>query len=73
MRLSARCAQELVRTRFENVGPRFVEFRFVTKDALPTNPLPEVKFIMIKNANVFEFGGTIRNFLGEWEKPIGRG
>ena len=59
--------------RFEHVGPRFVKFRFVTKDPLPTNPLAAVKFVIIINASVFEFGGTIRNFLDKREKPIGRG
>jgi hypothetical protein len=49
----------------------FAEFGMVTKDPLPTNPLAAVKFI-IKNANVFEFGGMIRNFLDKHEIPIGR-
>jgi hypothetical protein len=38
---------ELGIIRFEQVGPLFVEFRFVTKDPLPTNPLAAVKFINI--------------------------
>jgi hypothetical protein len=57
------------------VSPRFAEFRFVAKDPLPTNSLAAVKAIiitMIKNANIFEFGGTIRNFLEQREIPIGR-
>ena len=47
---------------------------FVTKDPLPTNPLAAVKcFItIIKIANVFEFGGSIRNFFDKQEIPIGR-
>jgi hypothetical protein len=53
------------------VSPRFVEFRFVTKDPLPTNPLAAVKFIIIINADTFEFRGTIRNFLDKREIPIG--
>jgi hypothetical protein len=52
-----------------------VKFRFVTKDPPPTNPLAAVKFkmmsIMTKNANVFEFGGMIRNFLDKRDIPIG--
>ena len=56
---------------FEQVGPRFAEFRFVTKDPLPTNPLAAIMFAIIKNANVFEFGGTIRNFLDKREIVIG--
>ena len=51
--------------------PRFAEIHFVTKDPLPTNPLAAVKFIIIRNTNVFEFGGTIRNFLDKREIPIG--
>ena len=51
--------------------PRFAEIRFVTKDPLPTNPLAAIKFIIIRNADVFEFGGTIRNFLDKREIPIG--
>jgi hypothetical protein len=56
-----------------SVSPRFVEFRFVAEDPLPTNLLAAVKFIktIIKNANVFEFGGTVRNFLDKREIPIG--
>jgi hypothetical protein len=53
------------------VSPRFVQFRFVTKDPLPTNPLAAAKFIKTQNANVFEFGSTIRNFLDKREIPIG--
>jgi hypothetical protein len=64
---------ELGKNCFEQVGPLFAEFRFVTKDPLPTNPLAAVKFVIIINASVFEFGGTIRNFPDKREKPIGRG
>jgi hypothetical protein len=64
---------ELGINSFGLVSPRFDEFRFVTKDPLPTNPLAAVTFIIIKYASVFEFGGTIRNFLDKREKPIGSG
>jgi len=55
------------------VIPHLIEFRFVTEDPLPTNPLAAVKFFItiFKNAKVFEFGGTIRNFLDKREIPIG--
>jgi hypothetical protein len=69
-----RCfAPELGINRFGLVSPRFVEFRFITKDPLPTNPLAVEKFIIIiiQNTNVFEFGGTIRNFLDKREIPFG--
>jgi hypothetical protein len=36
---------------------------------LPTNLLAGMK-LTIRNANVFEFGGTIRNFLDKLEIPI---
>jgi hypothetical protein len=53
-----------------------VKFRFVTKDPPPTNPLAVVKviiiFTMINYANVFEFGGTIKNFLDKREIPVGK-
>jgi hypothetical protein len=52
--------------------PRFVEICFVTKDPLSTNPLAVVRFMIIINANVFEFGSTIRNFLDKQKIPIGR-
>jgi hypothetical protein len=65
--------QSLIIIRLGHVGPRFAEFRFVTKDPLPTNPLAVVMFITIKNTNVFEFGGMIRNFLDKREKPNGSG
>ena len=62
---------ELGIIRFEDVGPRFAEFRFVNIDPLPTNPLAVIKYMIIRNADVFEFGGTIRNFGDKREKPIG--
>ena len=57
--------------RFGLVSPRFVEFRFITKGPLPTNPLAVVTFMIIINANVFEFGGTIRYFRYKQEIPVG--
>jgi hypothetical protein len=46
----------------------------VTKDPLPTNPLAAEEFTtkITINPNVFEFGGTNRNFLDKWEMPVGR-
>jgi len=64
------CSRVNIIIRLGHVGPRFAEFRSVTKDPLPTNPLAAVKFI-IKNAHVFEFGGKIGNFLDNREIPIG--